>query len=180
MLTWLIVCLTLVPLHQAAAARPPEATLSNSEVRARLYLPDPEAGYYRGTRFDWSGAIASLEWHGHNYFGKWFDRYDPKIHDAITGPVEEFLTNGAGLGYDEAKTGRQLRSHRRRSGQEAGRAEVPAVQHLRDRRRWKMDGHQGPRTGFSSFTNSATPEDTPTSTERSCVSTAIRWCWITN
>jgi hypothetical protein len=105
MLTWLIVCLTLVPLYQASAARFPEATLSNSEIRARLYLPDPEAGYYRGTRFDWSGAIASLEWHGHNYFGKWFDRYDPKIHDAITGPVEEFLTNGAGLGYDEAKPG---------------------------------------------------------------------------
>ncbi len=105
MLTWLIVCLTLLPLHQAAAARPPEATLSNSEIRASLYLPDPEAGYYRGTRFDWSGAIASLEWHGHNYFGKWFDRYDPKIHDAITGPVEEFLTNGAGLGYEEAKPG---------------------------------------------------------------------------
>lgn len=105
MLTWLIICLTLGPLHQAGAAASPEATLSNSEIRATLYLPDAQSGYYRGTRFDWSGVIASLEWHGHSFFGKWFDRYDPKIHDAITGPVEEFLTNGAGLGYDEAKPG---------------------------------------------------------------------------
>lgn len=105
MLTWLIICLTLGPLHQAGAAASLEATLSNSEIRATLYLPDAQSGYYRGTRFDWSGVIASLEWHGHSFFGKWFDRYDPKIHDAITGPVEEFLTNGAGLGYDEAKPG---------------------------------------------------------------------------
>jgi hypothetical protein len=74
-------------------------------VRAKLYLPDAENGYYRATRFDWSGVIPSLEWKGHNYFGQWFERYDPKIHDAIQGPVEEFLTNDAGLGYAEAKPG---------------------------------------------------------------------------
>ena len=74
-------------------------------LRATLYLPDAQSGYYRGTRFDWSGVVASLEWNGHTYFGQWFERYDPKLHDAITGPVEEFLTNGAGLGYDEAKPG---------------------------------------------------------------------------
>ncbi|MEP6963207.1 MAG: hypothetical protein ABI995_14090, partial [Acidobacteriota bacterium] len=62
---------------------------------------DAMTGYYRATRFDWSGAISSLDWKGRNYFGKWFDRYDPKIHDAITGPVEEF----AALGYDEAEVG---------------------------------------------------------------------------
>jgi hypothetical protein len=105
MLAWLIICLTLGPRGQAAVAAFPEATISNAETRANLYLPDPQSGYYRGTRFDWSGVIASLEWHGHSFFGKWFDHYDPKLHDAITGPVEEFLTNGAGLGYDEAKPG---------------------------------------------------------------------------
>ena len=92
-------------LSQAAASEFPHADISNSDIRATLYLPDAESGYYRGTRFDWSGAIASLEWNGHNYFGQWFERYDPKLHDAITGPVEEFLTSGAGLGYDEAKPG---------------------------------------------------------------------------
>lgn len=59
----------------------------------------------RGTRFDWSGVIASLEYKGHQYFGQWFPRYDPKLHDAIMGPVEEYRTKEAGLGYDEAKPG---------------------------------------------------------------------------
>ena len=102
-------CLVLLlSLPNLAAADFPQAEISNSRVRARLYLPDAQNGYYRGTRFDWSGVIASLECDGHSYFGKWFERYDPKLHDAITGPVEEFFTNGAGLGYDEAKPGERF------------------------------------------------------------------------
>ena len=96
----LIIGLALVSL-MAAQAAPPQATISNSRVRAQLYLPDAQSGYYRGTRFDWSGVISSLEWNGHSYFGQWFPRYDPKLHDAITGPVQEF----DGLGYDDAKPG---------------------------------------------------------------------------
>jgi len=96
----------LVMLSQAAAPQFPQAELSSSTVHATLYLPDAQAGYYRGTRFDWSGAIASLKWNGHEYFGQWFEKYDPKIHDAIMGPVEEFLTvPDTGLGYAEAKPG---------------------------------------------------------------------------
>jgi hypothetical protein len=83
----------------ATQAAPPQATISDSRIRAQLYLPDAQSGYYRGTRFDWSGVIASLEWNGHSYFGQWFPRYDPKLHDAITGPVEEFGV----VGYEEAK-----------------------------------------------------------------------------
>ncbi len=92
-------------LTHATAADFPQAQISNSRIRAKVYLPDAQSGYYRATRFDWSGVIASLEWNGHSYFGQWFERYDPKLHDAITGPVEEFLTRNAGLGYDEVKTG---------------------------------------------------------------------------
>jgi hypothetical protein len=92
----------------ASAADYPQARISNGILRATLLPPDAENGYYRGTRFDWSGAIASLEFQGHEYFGQWFDRYDPKIHDAIMGPVEEFLTRGAGLGYGEAKPGQSF------------------------------------------------------------------------
>jgi hypothetical protein len=88
-----------------AAADYPEAQISNGVLQVKLLLPDAQNGYYRGTRFDWSGAISSLQFQGHEYFGKWFDRYDPTIHDAIMGPVEEFLTNGMGLGYEEAKPG---------------------------------------------------------------------------
>jgi hypothetical protein len=89
----------------AAVAGPPQTQIANSTVRAELYLPDATYGYYRATRFDWSGIVSSLVFNGHNYFGQWFARYDPKINDAIQGPVEEFLTNGTGLGYAEAKTG---------------------------------------------------------------------------
>ena len=89
----------------AALAQFPTAEIANRVIHAKLYLPDPERGYYQGTRFDWSGSIASLKYAGHEYFGVWFEKYDPKIHDAITGPVEEFRTHDAGLGYDEAKPG---------------------------------------------------------------------------
>lgn len=99
----LIACLALVSLVAAQAA-PPQATISSGRTRAQLYLPDAQAGYYRGTRFDWSGVIASLEWNRHSYFGQWFPRYDPKLHDAITGPVEEFSS----LGYEEAKPGERF------------------------------------------------------------------------
>ena len=85
----------------AAAAEPPAAFISNGVVRAKLYLPDAESGYYRGTRFDWSGSVASLEANGHTYFGQWFPRYDPKRHDSIPGPVEDW----APLNYTESKPG---------------------------------------------------------------------------
>src|SRR5579884_2387630 len=85
----------------ALAAGPPQVGISNGALRARLYLPDAETGYYRATRFDWSGVIASLDSQKHSYFGQWFDRYDPKLHDSITGPVESFMA----VGYDNAAVG---------------------------------------------------------------------------
>jgi hypothetical protein len=85
----------------AAAADAPEVSIANGVIRAKLYLPDPVNGYYRGTRFDWSGSVSSLETNGHSYFGQWFPRYDPKLHDSITGPVEDY----APLNYTESKPG---------------------------------------------------------------------------
>ncbi len=84
-------------------------------MRVKLYLPDATNGFYRGTRFDWSGVVADLQYAGHSYYGPWFTQTDPKVSDfvyrgaeivagpcsAITGPVEEFTA----LGYDEAKPG---------------------------------------------------------------------------
>jgi hypothetical protein len=94
----------------------PEAEISNGVIRARLCLPDGQAGYYRGTRFDWSGVILDLEYAGHNYYPQWFQRMDPGVHDfvyvgpdivagpctAITGPAEEFASP---LGFEETKAG---------------------------------------------------------------------------
>jgi hypothetical protein len=83
----------------------PNAQISNGLIQAKLMLPDSQLGSYRGTRFDWSGIISSLQFGEHEYFGRWYEHHDPKIHDAITGPVEEFRTDDKGLGYDEAKAG---------------------------------------------------------------------------
>ncbi|GAB3021887.1 hypothetical protein GCM10027284_46720 [Cyclobacterium sediminis] len=80
---------------------PPQAVISNGIITANLYLPDHENGYYRASRFDWSGVISSLEYKGHQYFGQWYDKYNPLINDAIMGPVEDFSP----LGYEEAKEG---------------------------------------------------------------------------
>ncbi|KAA0990177.1 hypothetical protein [Dyadobacter aurulentus] len=80
----------------------PATEITNGIIQAKLYLPDAEKGYYRGTRFDWGGVVPSLEYKGHSYFGKWNQApYDPKLHDAIMGPVEEFVA----LNFDEAKPG---------------------------------------------------------------------------
>lgn len=79
----------------------PQAQIANGLISARLYLPDTASGYYRGTRFDWSGVMPDLDYKGHHYSGQWFAKYAPTIHDAIMGPVESF----APLGYDKAKPG---------------------------------------------------------------------------
>lgn len=88
------------------AADPPRAAISNGILDVELYLPDKENGYYRATRFDWSGAIFSLTYEGHQFFGEWQQSDDPYLHDRITGPVEQF-TDGAnhGVGYADAASG---------------------------------------------------------------------------
>lgn len=75
--------------------------ISNGIIECEIYLPDAENGYYRGTRFDWAGVIPNLEYRDHSYFGKWFEKYGPTIHDAIMGPVEAF----GPVGFDGAKPG---------------------------------------------------------------------------
>lgn len=77
--------LTAMPLTEF-----PHLQITNGLIRATLLLPDAGKGYYRGSRFDWSGNMSSLGYSGHNYFGQWFKKYSPQIHDVIMGPVEEF------------------------------------------------------------------------------------------
>lgn len=81
--------------------QPPQAALTNGLIQTTLYLPDTSVGYYRGTRFDWSGAFKTLTHNGHRYVDEWFENYNPKTHDAINGPVEEFTA----LGFADAKPG---------------------------------------------------------------------------
>jgi hypothetical protein len=79
----------------------PHADLSGGPLHARFYLPDARTGYYRSTRFDWSGVIAALDYRGHTFFGHWNPKYDPTDNDAILGPVESF----APIGYEQAQPG---------------------------------------------------------------------------
>src|SRR6185503_20087818 len=106
----------VISLTPNSAAEFPQAEISNGQITAKMYLPDAKAGYYRSTRFDWSGAVYSLQYKGHEYYGPWYDRIDPKVINwvhqgneivsgpctALSGPVDEFQTV---LGWDEAKPG---------------------------------------------------------------------------
>ena len=97
------------------AADPPSAEIANGHIRARLYLPDAANGFYRGTRFDWSGVIYHLESAGHTFYAPWFTKLSPNVRDfiyegddiiagpcsATAGPADEFRP----LGYDRAQPG---------------------------------------------------------------------------
>lgn len=112
-----IVVLSLLGVSNAFlwAADFPTSEIANGQIRAQVYLPDVKKGFYRATRFDWSGVVYSLQYSGHEYYGQWFQKIDPTVHDfvykgadivaspctAITGPVDEF----APMGWEEAKPG---------------------------------------------------------------------------
>jgi len=97
-----ILCVTA----SLSAGEFPQNEISNGEIRLKIYLPDAKAGFYRATRFDWSGMIDSLVYKGHEYYGSWFQRVDTSVRDftydgadivagpctAAVGPAEEFVT----------------------------------------------------------------------------------------
>ncbi len=102
----------------------PAGQITNGLVQVSFYIPDAGKGFYRGTRFDWSGIIYSLRYKGEDYYGRWYTRIDPSIHNNVQrvgtdgkgevvtgiassglGPAEEFLTNDKALGFDDAKPG---------------------------------------------------------------------------
>jgi hypothetical protein len=99
-----------------SAADYPEARITNGQITAKIYLPDAKNGFYRSTRFEWSGAVYSLQYKGHEFYGTWYDRVDPTVINwvhqgpevvagpcsALWGPVNEFE---APLGFNEAKVG---------------------------------------------------------------------------
>ena len=108
--------LCLAALCCGAAAQPPQAEIQNKQLRLTIYLPDSQNGFYRGTRFDWSGVIGDLEFSGHHLYRPWFSSVDPSVRDfiykdseivasansGITGPAEEFQEP---IGYASAKPG---------------------------------------------------------------------------
>src|SRR5687768_16045935 len=94
----------------------PSHQITNGEITATVYLPDAKSGFYKTTRFDWSGAVGSLKYKGHDYYGTWWSKitdiydfgYEGPNKDVISadftamvGPAEEF---GA-LGYNDVPAG---------------------------------------------------------------------------
>lgn len=90
---------------QDLLASAPHIDITNGPIAARIAPPDPERGFYRGTRFDQSGVITSLRFHNRQYYGPWFDRTADYVRDyaydasgevvagpdsAVSGPAEEF------------------------------------------------------------------------------------------
>jgi hypothetical protein len=82
----------------------PQTNLISRFINASLYLPDSQKGYYRGTRFDWSGLIGRVESGGHSFFSEFRKEHDPLNHDDICGTADEFGIELA-PSYAEAKPG---------------------------------------------------------------------------
>lgn len=82
----------------------PILRISNRAVSAVVCPPDAANGYYRSTRFDWSGVVRDLRCRGHRYVAPWQTRHDPLRHDGLTGPVDEFTP----VGYERARPGEEF------------------------------------------------------------------------
>ena len=116
-MTLFVVALLLVVMGGVAATQSyPSHQITNGDITATIYLPDAKNGFYTTTRFDWSGAIGSLKYKGHEYYGIWWSKitdiydfgYEGPNKDVISanftamvGPAEEF---GA-LGYNDVPAG---------------------------------------------------------------------------
>ncbi|MCX6307833.1 MAG: hypothetical protein NTY32_03015, partial [Bacteroidia bacterium] len=85
-------------------------TLTNTFLKVTVLMPDKYNGYYRSTRFDWSGIVAQVEYGKHTYFQDWENNnatftggmHDPLDTRTATGTAEEFRDP---LGYNDAKAG---------------------------------------------------------------------------
>lgn len=99
----------------------PMATIVSGDLRVTMALPDPKRGFYRSTRFDWSGMITEVRRGSSRFYGPWMDGVAANVHDfvdrpdgvvagprnAATGPSEEFANRDGETvpGYDAAPAG---------------------------------------------------------------------------
>jgi hypothetical protein len=87
-----------------AAMDYPKLELDNGVMQASIYLPDAGRGYYRGTRFDWSGIIERVDYAGHRFYAPLHTEHNPLGHDSVSGPAEEFAMFNP-MGFAEAEAG---------------------------------------------------------------------------
>jgi hypothetical protein len=73
------------------APLPPHAVLTNGDIRLTAFIPDLDCGFYRGVRFDRGVMLHDVAAHGRRYYTRHREEgSDPTLHDAVTGPAEEF------------------------------------------------------------------------------------------
>jgi hypothetical protein len=95
----------LLAVTPARAAEPPLHTLQGNGLKLTVALPDAKDGYYRGTRFDWSGLVTKAETGGYTVFSNWLGSpADPTYPSTGSGTFEEFGIESP-LGYAEAPAG---------------------------------------------------------------------------
>ena len=101
------------------AADPPSAHITNGLIKAEVCLPDQQNGFYRSTRFDWSGVICHMEYEGKVFYSPWWYKLDLMTYDfgyddkgvisapftAMAGPGEEFNSQDGPLNFANAPFG---------------------------------------------------------------------------
>ncbi len=101
---WFVILAVITWQKVAAMNDYPGLVLTNGVIRVSVFLPDAKQGYYRGTRFDWSGIIEQVEFRGHRYYQPLHAEHDPYRHDSVGGPAEEFAMFNP-MGFAEAGPG---------------------------------------------------------------------------
>ena len=105
---WLLASVPLISTLGGAQVDSRDRRITNGLVYATVQLPDRGPNTYRGTRFDHAGIVTGLQYAGHEFIGKWHDVTDPAIHDAVTGPSEEFLAGDSAWAYKDTKPGEEF------------------------------------------------------------------------
>ena len=106
---------------QPRLASAPKTVLRSGALAVTIALPDPNRGFYRSTRFDWSGMITGVTYGRAHFYGPWVDGIAGNVHDfsdtdrglfagernAATGPAEEFANRDGETvpGYNAAPAG---------------------------------------------------------------------------
>ncbi|MBS2212696.1 hypothetical protein KEM09_14855 [Carboxylicivirga mesophila] len=113
-IVFIVVCVIsgflLLASEQVVKHDYPVSVIQNDSIRVTVLMPDELNGYYRSTRFDWSGMIAQINYGDHEFLQAW-EMYDGTVHGGVhdpltpgtgTGTAEEFRNP---LGYEEANVG---------------------------------------------------------------------------
>jgi hypothetical protein len=86
----------------------PHVTIRNDSIEAVVFVPDPQKGFYRSTRFEWSGMVRQVTFRDHTYFVDRNVPHDPLKNGNGMSLAEEFCIGTSQRipqRYQEAKPG---------------------------------------------------------------------------